>query len=70
LVSAGVPAEKVKQFLHLVGEAEAGNFDPQTAIDVLRGAQFTSSQSALLLGEVLHRLARRSGWTPPMEPSV
>ena len=67
LVAAGVLAEKVRQFLHLVGEAEAGNFDPQMALDHLRGAEFTSSQSALLLGELLHGLPRRSGWTPAMD---
>jgi hypothetical protein len=59
LVAAGLSESQAKAFLRLVAEAESGRFDQQIAHDLLLGAEYTAAQSALLIGEVLNRLARR-----------
>jgi hypothetical protein len=60
LIAAGLSEAQVKAFLRLVTEAESGRFNQQIAHDRLLDAEYTAAQSALLIGEMLNRLARRA----------
>ena len=65
LVAGGLSAEQARTFLRLLADAEAGRFDRRNAHGQLLDASFSPEQAAVLLGDLLQRLAaRRAGDGP------
>jgi hypothetical protein len=65
LVAGGLSAEQARTFLRLLADAEAGRFDCRNAHGQLLDASFSPEQAAVLLGDLLQRLAaRRAGDGP------
>ena len=65
LVAGGLSAEQARTFLRLLADAEAGRFDRRNAHGQLLDASFGPAQAAVLLGDLLQRLAaRRAGDGP------
>ena len=60
LVAAGLSEEQTKTFLRLLTSAEAGHFDRQAARGQLLDGNYTPSQAALLIGELLQVIASRA----------
>jgi hypothetical protein len=65
LVAAGIAADHARSFVHLVAEAEAGRFDRREARDLLAAATYGGAQAALLIEELLERLARHARGASP-----
>ena len=61
LVAAGISADRARSFVHLLAEAEAGRFDRREARDLLVAATYSGVQTAILIEELLERLARHAG---------
>ena len=61
LVAAGLSADQARSFVRLLTEAEAGRFDRREAHDLLLGATYSGTQAALLIEELLERLAKHAG---------
>src|SRR4051812_50075085 len=59
LVAGGLSAEQARTFLHLLADAEAGRFDRRQAHGLLLDANFGPGQAAVLIGDLLQRLATR-----------
>jgi len=57
LVAGGLSAEQARTFLRLLADAEAGRFDRRNAHGQLLDASFSPEQAAVLLGDLLQRLA-------------
>ena len=65
LVAGGLSAEQARTFMRLLADAEAGRFDRRNAHGQLLDASFSPEQAAVLLGDLLQRLAaRRAGDGP------
>ena len=65
LVAGGLSADQARTFLRLVADAEAGRFERRQAHGQLLDASFSPEQAAVLLGDLLQRLAaRRAGDGP------
>jgi hypothetical protein len=65
LVAGGLSAEQARTFLRLLADAEAGRFDRRQAHGLLLDASFGPSQAAVLIGELLQRLAAQRGGGGP-----
>ena len=62
LVAGGLSAEQARTFTRLLAGAEAGRFDRRQAHGQLLDASFGPAQAAVLVGDLLQRLAvRRAG---------
>ena len=57
LVAGGLSAEQARTFLRLLADAEAGRFDRRQAHGQLLDASFDPAQAAVLIGDLLQRLA-------------
>ena len=65
LVAGGLSAEQASTFLRLIADVEAGRFDRRQAHGLLLDASFSPEQAAVLIGDLLQRLAaRRAGGGP------
>jgi hypothetical protein len=64
LVAAGLSADQARAFVRLVTEAEAGRFDRREVQEVLGAAAYGQAQAAILIEELLERLARHAGGAP------
>ncbi len=65
LVAGGLSAEQARTFVRLVADAEAGRFDRRQAHGQLLDASLGPAQAAVLIGDLLQRLAtRRAGDGP------
>ncbi len=60
LIAAGLSEEQAKTFLRLLTSAEAGHFDRQATRGLLLDGNYTPSQAALLIGELLQVIASRA----------
>ena len=65
LVAGGLSADQARTFMRLLGEAEAGRFDRRQAHGQLLDASFDPAQAAVLIGDLLQRLAARQGGSGP-----
>ena len=61
LVAAGLSPDQARSFVRLLTEAEAGRFDRREARDLLVTATYSGVQTAILIEELLERLARHAG---------
>ena len=62
LIAGGLSPDQARTFLRLVADAEAGRFDRRQAHGQLLDASFGPDQAAVLIGDLLQRLAaRRAG---------
>jgi hypothetical protein len=59
LVAGGLSAEQARTFLRLLADAEAGRFDRRQAHGQLLDASLGPAQAAVLIGDLLQRLATR-----------
>ena len=57
LVAGGLSAEQARTFMRLLADAEAGRFDRRQAHGQLLDASFDRAQAAVLIGDLLQRLA-------------
>ena len=65
LVAGGLSAEQARTFMRLLADAETGRFDRRQAHGQLLDASFDPAQAAVLIGDLLQRLAaRRAGDGP------
>jgi hypothetical protein len=65
LVAGGLSAEQARTFMRRLADAEAGRFDRRQAHGQLLDASFDRAQAAVLIGDLLQRLAaRRIGGGP------
>jgi hypothetical protein len=65
LVAGGLSADQARTFMRLLTDAEAGRFDRRQAHGQLLDASFGPAQAAVLIGDLLQRLAaRRTGSDP------
>ena len=64
LVAAGLSPDQARSFLRLLAEAEAGRFDRREVHELLGGAAYGAAHAALLIEELLERLARHAGGAP------
>ncbi len=65
LVAAGLSADQARSFVRLLTEAEAGRFDRQEVRELLGAASYGGRHAALLIEELLERLARHAGGASP-----
>jgi hypothetical protein len=65
LVAGGLSADQARTFLRLVADAEAGRFDRRQAHGQLLDASFGPAQAAVLIGDLLQRLATRQTGSGP-----
>ena len=64
LVAGSLSADQARSFVRLLTEAEAGRFDRREAHELLGTAGYSGAQAALLIEELLERLARHAGGAP------
>jgi hypothetical protein len=65
LVAGGLSAEQARTYMRLLADAEAGRSDRRQAHGRLLDASFDPVQAAVLIGDLLQRLAaRRAGGGP------
>ena len=57
LVAGGLSAEQARTYMRLLADAEAGRFDRRQAHGQLLDASFDRAQAAVLIGDLLQRLA-------------
>ena len=65
LVAGGLSAEQARTFLRLLADAETGRFDRRQAHGQLLDASFDPAQAAVLIGDLLQRLATRQTRSGP-----
>ena len=61
LVAGGLSPDQARSFVRLLTEAEAGRFDRREVHDLLASTDYGGAQAALLIEELLERLARHAG---------
>ena len=65
LVGGGFSETQAKACLRLIIDAESGRFDRQAVHELMASANLDQPQTAVLIAELLRRLARQvSGGTP------
>jgi hypothetical protein len=64
LVAAGLSADQARSFVRLLTEAAAGRFDRREVHELLGAAGYGAEHAALLIEELLERLARHAGAAP------
>ena len=65
LVAGGLSQDQARTFLRLLADAEAGRFDRRQAHGQLLDASFSPAQAAVLIGDLLQRLAARQTGDSP-----
>ena len=65
LVAAGLSADQARSFVRLLTEAEAGRFDRAEVRKLLGAAGYGAEHAALLIEELLERLAKHAGGASP-----
>ncbi len=64
LVATGLSADQARLAVRLLTEAEAGRFDRQEVRELLGTAGYSGRHVALLIEELLERLARHAARVP------